>query len=77
MRSRSRLDAVTGVVGDAAGALRRRREARRPYAKLYAADGQARVLDPATDQARDLLEAAGTMVDAAAPEPPAGRAQDA
>jgi hypothetical protein len=77
MRSRGPLDAVTGVVGDAAGALRRRREARRPYAKVYAADGDPRVLDPEGEQARDLLDTAGAMVDAAAPDPAGGRAEDA
>jgi hypothetical protein len=75
MRSRSRLDAVTGVVGDAAGALRRRREARRPYAKLYAADGDTWLLDPAGEQAGDLLDTAASMVDAAAPDPPGGRTE--
>ena len=73
MRSRGPLDAVTGVVGDAAGALRRRREARRPYAKVYA-DGEARLLDPAGDQAQDLLDTAAAMVDAASPASPAERA---
>jgi hypothetical protein len=77
MRSRSRLDAVTGVVGDAAGALRRRRENRRPYAKVYDADGRAQLLDPAGDQARDLLDTAGAMVDAAAPDPSDGRPEGA
>ena len=73
MRSRGPLDAVTGVVGDAAGALRRRREARRPYVKVYA-EGEAQLLDPDGDQARDLLDTAAAMVDAAAPAAPDERA---
>ena len=70
MRQRGPLDAVTGVVGDAAGALRRRRENRRPYARLYAADGTLTVLDPASDQGEALLEIAAAMVDAAVPPTP-------
>ncbi|MDX6650615.1 MAG: hypothetical protein QOI91_23 [Solirubrobacteraceae bacterium] len=67
MRQRGPLDAVTGVVGDAAGALRRRREGRRPYAKLYAADGRLTMLAADSDQARALIEVAESMVDVAAP----------
>ena len=67
MRPRSRLDAVTGVVGDAAGALRRRREGRRPYVKLYAADGQVTMLDPDSETGEALIEVAASMLDAAAP----------
>lgn len=67
MRQRGPFDAVTGVVGDAAGALRRRREARRPYVKLYVSDGQVTVLDPDSDDAEALIEIAASMVDAAAP----------
>lgn len=72
MRPRSRLDSVTGVVGDAAGALRRRREARRPHARLYAADGTVTVLDPASPQGEALIEIAAAMVDVAAPPAPGG-----
>ena len=75
MRQRGPLDAVTGVVGDAAGALRRRRVGRRPYAKLYAPDGQVTVLDPASPDAEALLEIASAMVDAAVPPAP-GPADD-
>jgi hypothetical protein len=77
MRSRGPLDAVTGVVGDAAGALRRRREARRPFAKLYDETGDVQVLDPDGEQAQALLETAAAMVDVAAPTPRGGRAEGA
>ena len=73
MRSRGPLDAFSGVVGDAATALRRRRIARRPYAKLYDETGDVRVLDPEGEQARALHEAAAAMVDAVAPNPRGGR----
>ena len=71
MRQRGPLDAVTGVVGDAAGALRRRREGRRPYVKLYAADGTVTLVDPASGDGEALLETATAMVEAAAPVRPA------
>jgi hypothetical protein len=71
VRQRSPLEAVTGVVGEAAGALRRRRVGRRPYVKLYAPDGQLTMLDSESDRAQDMIDTAAVMVDAAAP-PPAG-----
>jgi putative heme iron utilization protein len=58
---------VTGVVGDAAGALRRRREGRRPYAKLYAEDGRLTMLAPDSDRAQAMIEVAEAMVDVAVP----------
>ena len=73
MRPRGPFDAVTGVVGDAAGALRRRREARRPYVKLYDGSGEVTVLDPASQRAQEMIETAAAMVDAAAPPPEARR----
>jgi hypothetical protein len=71
VRQRGPLDAVTGVVGDAAGALRRRREKLRPWVKLYTADGSVAMLDPASEDAEALLEIAASMVDAAVPPAPA------
>ena len=77
MRSRGPLDAVTGVVGDAAAGLRRRREARRPFVKLYDESGDVRVLDPEDERAQAMLETAAAMVDAVAPASRTGRAEDA
>jgi hypothetical protein len=77
MRSRGPLDAVTGVVGDAAAGLRRRREGRRPYVKLYDESGDVRVLEPDDERAQSLLDTAGSMVDAALPPARSGRAEDA
>ena len=76
MRPRGPLDAVTGVVGDAAGALRRRRLARRHYAKLYDESGDVRLIDPASEQAKALHETAASMVEAIAPAPRTGRSED-
>ena len=64
MRPRNRIDSVTAAVGDAAGALRRRREARQPYAKVYDAEGMAWLLDPASPEGQALLGAAEALVDA-------------
>ena len=77
MRSRGPLDAVTGVVGDAAAGLRRRRVARRPFVKLYDESGDVRVLDPEDERAQAMLETAAAMVDAVAPASRTGRAEDA
>jgi hypothetical protein len=77
MRPRGPLDAVTGVVGDAAAGLRRRREARRPFVKLYDESGDVRVLDPDDERAQALLEIAAAMVDVAGPVSRSGRAEDA
>jgi hypothetical protein len=52
-------------VGEAAGALRRRREARRPYVKVYDADGVAQLLVPDSAEAQALTAAAEAMVDTA------------
>jgi hypothetical protein len=46
VRQRRRIDSVTAAVGDAAGAVRRRREARQPYVKLWTAEGDVRMPDP-------------------------------
>ena len=77
MRSRGPLDAVTGVVGDAAAGLRRRRVARRPFVKLYDESGDVRVLDPEDERAQAMLETAAAMVDVVAPASRTGRAEDA
>jgi hypothetical protein len=64
VRQRRRIDSVTAAVGDAAGALRRRREARQPYVKLYDGDGEVRMPDPESPEAQALIDTATGMVDA-------------
>jgi hypothetical protein len=64
VKQRGRIDSVTAAVGDAAGALRRRREARQPYVKLYDAAGEVRMPDPASPEAQALIDTATGMVDA-------------
>lgn len=63
MKRRRGLDSVTAAVGDAAGALRRRREARLPYAKVFDERGAATLLPPDSDEAQALIEAAGSLVE--------------
>jgi hypothetical protein len=77
MRSRGPLDAVTGVVGDAAAGLRRRRVARRPTVKLHDELGDVRVVDPDDERAQVLLEIAAAMVDVVGPASRAERPEDA
>jgi hypothetical protein len=64
MKQRGRIDSVAAAVGEAAGVLRRRRESRRPYAKVYDDDGFGRLLAPDSAAAQDLIDAAEAMVDA-------------
>jgi hypothetical protein len=73
MRSRGPLDAVTGVVGGAAAGLRRRREARRPYVKLYAATGDVRTLEVGDGPGEVMLETANAMVEITTPPARSGR----
>jgi hypothetical protein len=64
VRQRRRIDSVTAAVGDAAGAVRRRREARQPYVKLWTAEGDVRMPDPDSPEAQGLIDTATGMVDA-------------
>jgi hypothetical protein len=65
VRPRGRIDSLTAAVGDMAGALRRRREGREPYVRLYDEAGRPRAVDPASPLGEALLDAAAAMVDAA------------
>jgi hypothetical protein len=60
------LDRVTGYADEAAAFMRRRRHTRRPFARVYRADG-ASVDHPADSQeGAALFEAAGRLLDIAA-----------
>ncbi len=65
MKPRGRADSVAAAVGDLAGALRRRREAREPYVRLHDAEGRVRTLRCNDPEAQALLDAAEAMADAA------------
>jgi hypothetical protein len=65
MRPRGRMDSLTAAVGDMAGALRRRREGRASYARVYDDAGRPRAVDAQSPRGEALLDAAAAMVDAA------------
>lgn len=64
MRPRTPVESVAAAVGDLAGALRRRREAREPYVRIHDAAGRVRTLHPDDPGTQALLDAAEAMVDA-------------
>ncbi len=64
MKPRNRAESVAAAVGDLAGALRRRREAREPYARIHDAQGRVRTLPASDPDTQALLDAAEAMVDA-------------
>lgn len=63
-RPRGPIDSVTAAVGEAAGALRRRRESRRSYVKLYDERGHARLVTIDVSPGQELIGAAESLVDA-------------
>lgn len=69
MKRRRRIDSVTSAVEDIAGSLRRRREARELRIRLHGADGKVRTVDPTSDEAQDLVEAADTLLSRAGRTP--------
>ena len=64
MKPRNRAESVVAAVGDLAGALRRRREAREPHVRVHDAQGRVRTLGAVDPRAQALLDAAEAMVDA-------------
>lgn len=68
------LDRVGGYAEEAAAFLRRRRLARKPFARVYWAGGQSVSLDASSERGRALFRAAAQLVDAARPgnRPPRG-----
>lgn len=70
MKQRGRMDSLTAAVGEAAASLRRRRESRRPYVKLYDDAGMALLLSPESDVAHALDAAAQALIDAVDADPP-------
>lgn len=64
MKQRGRIDSVTAAVGEAAGALRRRREGRQPQVRVHDGHGRVETLDPESPRGLALLSTADAMVDA-------------
>ena len=58
-------DRVAGYADDASAYLRRRRLARRPYARVGSAGGQSISCEPDTECGRELFLAASRVLDAA------------
>lgn len=70
MKQRRPIDSLTSAVEDIAGSLRRRRESRALRIRLHAADGVVRTLDPASDEAAAICDAADELLSPpAAPTP--------
>jgi hypothetical protein len=63
------LDRVSGYADEAAAYVRRRRIARRPFARLYYANGRS--ADQADDSrsGAELFVAAGRLIEVAGPRP--------
>ena len=59
------LDRVSGYADEAGAYLRRRRQTRRPFARVYAAGGRSVAYEPGTETARALFLAASRLIDAA------------
>jgi hypothetical protein len=63
MRRRGRLGSVGAAVGDLASAVRRARNARATYVRIYDASGHGRTLDPASKEAKAALQAANRLLE--------------
>ena len=59
------LDRVSGYADEAAAYMRRRRVSRRPFARVYYAEGRSAAYEPGTEAGRALFLAASKLIDAA------------
>ena len=59
------IDRVSGYAGEAAGFLRRRRLTRKPFARVYYAEGRSAAHSSDTEEGRALFLAAARLIDAA------------
>jgi hypothetical protein len=62
VKPRRPIDSLTSAVEDIAGSLRRRRESRALRIHLHGADGKVRTLDPASDEAAPIVDAADVLL---------------
>ena len=60
------LDRVSGYADEAAAFMRRRRHVRRPFARVYRADGSSADLAPDSDGGEALFDAAARLTELAA-----------
>ena len=61
------LDRVSGYADEAAAYLRRRRNLRKPFARVYYRGGRAAAFPPDTDAGDALFGAAGRLIELAGP----------
>jgi hypothetical protein len=59
------LDRVSGYADEAAAFMRRRRHVRRPFARVYRADGSSIDHRPESDAGEALAAAAGRLIELA------------
>jgi hypothetical protein len=62
VKQRRPIDSLTSAVEDIAGSLRRRRESRELRIRLHTADGKVRTLDPGSDEAAPIVDAADALL---------------
>lgn len=63
------LDRVSGYADEAAAFMRRRRHVRRPFARVYWADGSSAEHPADSEAGEALFAAAGRLIELAAVEP--------
>ena len=59
------LDRVSGYADEAGAYMRRRRATRKPFARVYYAEGRSAGFEPGTEPGRALFLAAARLIDAA------------
>jgi hypothetical protein len=59
------LDRFSGYAEEASAYLRRRRQTRKPFARVYYSGGRSAAHDPTTESGRALFRAAAKLIDAA------------
>jgi hypothetical protein len=70
VKPRRPIDSLTSAVEDIAGSLRRRRQSRELKIVVHGADGKVRTIDPASEEAEPILDAADQLLSPpAAPTP--------
>ena len=62
MKPRRPIDSLTSAVEDIASSLRRRRQSRELRIRLHGADGKVRTLDPDSDEAAPIVDAADELL---------------
>ena len=70
------LDQLSGYADEAAAFMRRRRHTRRPFARVYYADGSASELPQGTGAGDALYAATRDLIELAGSERPARRSKE-